>query len=117
MQHLQGARVALDVELVPGRLIERPLPVGADLGVDAERAQERERPARHRGAAEVEVERDLATPAQVKAAGGVEERRQLGEPVAVAVRRDRGELVAEVLRERHARARSRRRLSWTPLVP
>ena len=48
------------------------------------------------------MERDLAAAAQVDAAGGVEERRELGEPAAAARRRDRGELVAQVVRERHA---------------
>jgi hypothetical protein len=35
----------------------------------------------------------------VDAAGDVEEARELGEPVAVGLRRDLRELVAEVLRE------------------
>ena len=48
---------------------------------------------------EIEVERDLAAPAQMHAAGDVEEPGELGEPVAVRIRRDLRELVAQILRE------------------
>ena len=49
---------------------------------------------------EVEVDGDLAAPAEMDAARGVEERRELGEPVAGAAGGDRGELAAELVRER-----------------
>jgi hypothetical protein len=42
---------------------------------------------------------DLAAPTEVHAAGGVEETGELCEPVALAARRDRRELTAEILRE------------------
>ena len=54
------------------------------------------------GAREVEVDGELAVAAQVPRAGGVEERRELREAAAAAARRDRRELVAQVVRERHA---------------
>ena len=87
------------MELVARRLVERGALVRADLRLDVERAQERERAAGDGRAREVEVDGDVAAAAQVRAAGDVEEPGQLGEPVAVASRRDRGELVAEILRE------------------
>ena len=45
-QHRERLRVDRDVQLVPGRLLERALSVGADLRADAEIAEERERAAR-----------------------------------------------------------------------
>ena len=54
---------------------------------------------------------DAAAAAQVRAAGDVEEAGELGEPVALAAGRDRRELVAQVVRERHEpSSASRRRL-------
>jgi hypothetical protein len=41
----------------------------------------------------------LPTPAEMDAPGRVEESRELGEAVALVPRCDRGELVAEILRE------------------
>src|SRR5262249_28616419 len=81
--------------------VERVLRVGADLRVDAELAQQREGAARGMAAAEVEVHRELAPAAQVPDPGGMEERRDLGGAAAAPARRDRRELVAHVLRERH----------------
>jgi len=40
----------------------------------------------------------LPAAAEVHAAGRVEQARELSEPVAIAARRDRGELVPEILR-------------------
>ena len=84
--------------------------VGADLRLDVERAQQRERAPRDGGAREIEMERDLAAAAQVHAAGDVEEPGELGEPVAVRIRRDLRELVAEILREQTPSSSRRRRL-------
>jgi hypothetical protein len=102
VQHLERAPTAHDVQLVAGLSIERPAAVGADLRVDAELAQEAERPTGHRVARDVEVNRDLAAAEEVNGARGVEERGELGEAAALAAGRDRRELVADLIRERHA---------------
>src|SRR5437763_1363948 len=52
--------------------------------------------------AEVEMDGELPAAAQMPDAGRVEERGKLGEPAAAAPRRDRRELVPQILRERHA---------------
>jgi hypothetical protein len=98
VQRRVGVRASLHVQLVARRLVERVLLVGPDLRFDLERAQERERAPRDRGGDEVEVERDLPASAEVHAAGDVEETRELGEPIAVRLRRDLGELVAQIVR-------------------
>ena len=103
-EHLRGRRVDLHVQLVARRPVERAPAIGADLRADAEVAQERERAPRRRRARQIEVHRELAVAAQVPRAGGVEQRRELGEAAAAPDRRDRRELVAQVVRERHARA-------------
>ena len=89
------------MELVARGRRERALPIGADLGLDAEIAEELEGPPRDGGAREIEVERDLPVAAQVQAAGGVRERGKLGERVAAPGRRDARELLADVLRAPH----------------
>src|SRR6478609_1510001 len=58
------------VQLVSRRTVERTPSVGADLGFDVERPEERERAARDGRAREIEVEGDLAAAAQVEPAGG-----------------------------------------------
>ena len=73
--------------------------IRADLRLDLERAQERERATRNRGAREIEMQGDLAAAAQVHAPGDMEEPRELGEPVAVRIRCDLRQLVAQLLRE------------------
>ena len=98
VQHLERVIVTGDVELVARRALERVLPVGADLGRDAEVAEQAERAAGNCGARHVQVDRDLPAAAEVHAAGRVEQARELSEPVAIAARRDRGELVPEILR-------------------
>src|SRR5262245_51420439 len=87
------------MELVARRTPERVLLIGADLRLDVEGPEEREGAAGDGGAREIEVERDLAASEEVDAARDMEEARQLGETVAVGLRRDRGELVAKVLRQ------------------
>ena len=87
------------MQLVARRARERVLLVRADLRLDLERAQERERAPRDRRARQVEMQRDLAAPAQMHAAGDVEEPGELGEAIAVRIRRDLRELVAQLLRE------------------
>jgi hypothetical protein len=47
------------------------------------------------------VDVDAAAASEVRATGDVEEAGDLGEPVALVRRGDRGELLAEVVRERH----------------
>jgi hypothetical protein len=99
VQNLERVLVAADMELVASRPIKSPPLVRADLGRDAEPSQQAEGTANDGGVGDVEVEGDLAATSQVDAARGVEQPRQFGEPVALAARRDRGELAAEVLRE------------------
>ena len=103
-QHAQRPVVARDMELVPRLPPERMSLIGADLGGEAELAQETEGAPGRSGAREVEVERDLAASTEVQAARGMRETRELGEPVALLPRHDPRELVPEVLRQRHLRA-------------
>src|SRR5205823_11368117 len=94
---------SLDVELIARAAIEGPPPVRPDLGVDAERAEQAERPPSDSRARDVEVEGHLPR-THVPPARGVKERRQLGLPVAFALGRDRCQLVANIVRERHVPA-------------
>ena len=64
----EGVLGALDVKLVPGRTVERPRRVGADLGRHAQLGEKREGTAHGRGGGEVEVERDRAPAAEVHGA-------------------------------------------------
>ena len=73
MQHVVRVRRSLDVELVPGRAVERGSLIRPDLRLDLERAQQRECATRDRRADEVEMNRNLAAAAQVHAAGDMEE--------------------------------------------
>ncbi len=112
--------VSGDVQLVSGRRVERAATVGPDLGPDAALAEKRECTPRSRPAPEVEVERPVAGSAQVQAASRVEEGRELGATVALALRRDRRELLADVLRRDQSTtpsSASRRRLTSTPADP
>jgi hypothetical protein len=70
-----------------------------DLGQNTESTQETERSTGDGGVADIEVHGDLAAALEMDAPGRMEEPRELGEPVALAARRDRRELVPEVLRE------------------
>jgi hypothetical protein len=97
-EDLSRGRRPGDVELVARRLREGPLPVRADLGVDAQLSQQPEGSPRNGWAGNVEMKRDLALPAQVEAAGRVRERGELGEPVAAPRRRDSRELLPDLLR-------------------
>ena len=86
------------MELIPRCVVERLQLVRADLRVDVECTQEAERTTRHAGADEIEMDVHGAAPPEVDAAGDVEEPRQLCQAVAVRLRRNRGELVAKVVR-------------------
>src|SRR6058998_926270 len=99
-QHLERPVVAGDMELVPRLPREGVTLVGADLGREAEPAQEAESTPGRSGARKVEVECDLAASAQVQAARRMRETGELREPVALLPRRDTCELVPEVLRQR-----------------
>jgi hypothetical protein len=99
VQHLERPVVPGDVELVARRPVERASTVGPDFRGDPELAEEAEGSAGDGGLGDVEVHRDLAAPTEVDASGRVKEPGELGEPVAVAQRRDRGQLGAEILRE------------------
>ena len=99
MKYLQGPLVAGDMQLVAGRAVERTSLVGADLGRDAEGAEQAERSPRDRRVSEVEMDGNLASSTEVDAAGRVKEARELGQPVALATRGDRRELAAQILRE------------------
>ena len=99
------------------------LTVGADLSVDPQRPEDRERASSDRRLGEIEVERERAAAEEVHRAGGVEERRELGEPIAPADRRERGELGPRVAGERALAqssvpsSASSRRLSAAPSRP
>ena len=99
VQDLERALVSGDVQLVARRTVERTALVRADLGCDSECAQKAECASRDSRVGDVEMDRDRAASPQMDAAGRVEEPGQLGQTIAFAPRRDRGELVAEVLRE------------------
>ncbi len=119
-EHAQRVGIAGEMELEASRSVERPAPIGPNLGADPALAQERERPARRGAAPEVEVQRPVAASAQVEAPGGVEQRRELGSPVALALRRDRRELLADVLRGDQSEtpsSASSRRLTSMPALP
>src|SRR5262249_61533767 len=104
-QGCERTPVAGDVELVSRRASEGTLPVGPDLRLHSQLAQQAECASGNSRGDEVEVERDLAVAQQVHASGGVEERGQLGEAIASTGGSDLSELVPDVLRE-HARARA-----------
>jgi hypothetical protein len=99
MQCLVRVGSPFEVQLVASRAVESMLLIGPDLGLDVEGAQESKRAPRDRGARQVEVQRNLAATAQVHAAGDVKESRELGETIAIRIRRDLGELVAQLVRE------------------
>ena len=99
MEDLDRVLVAANVKLVARRPIERPTLVRPDLGRDAEAAQQAERPPCDGRVRDVDVYGDLAATPEVDAAGRVKEPRELRQPVALAPRRDRRELAAQVLRE------------------
>ncbi len=86
----------VDEQLRPGLPAERVLPVRADLRLDPQPPEDRERPPRDRRLREVEVEAELAPAEEVDGAGRVEERRELGKAVTPALRAERRELGAGV---------------------
>ena len=119
-EHAQRVGIAVDMELKARRRVERPASIGADLGADPALAEKRERPPRRGAAPEVEMERPVAAAAQMEAPGRVEQRRELGSPVALALWRDRRELLADVLRRDQSEtpsSASSRRLTSTPALP
>src|SRR4029077_17377068 len=81
VEDLVRALRALDVELEARRLVERPAPVGANLGGHSQRAQERARAAGDGRARRREIDGDAAPSPEMCAAGDVEEPGELGEPV------------------------------------
>jgi hypothetical protein len=99
VEHLQRAVVSGYVQLVPRAPVKGVTRVRPDLGRDAERAQKAERTASNSRIGDVEVHRDLAAALQVHATRRMEEPRELCQAIALAARRDRRELVPEVLRE------------------
>ncbi len=99
VEDLEGALVPGDVELIARRAAECTAPVRADLGCDSECAQQAERASRDGRVGHVEMDGNLAAAPEVDTAGRVEEPGELGQPIAFAPGRDRGELVAEILRE------------------
>ena len=103
MEHLEGAALTLHVELVPRPALERLTAVAPDLAGNAEVAEECEGPPGNSRAGHVQVHRDLALATEVDRPGGVKERGELRELVALPPRGDCGELVANVLRQRHGR--------------
>ena len=112
---------SLDEQLRPRRARSNAwLPVRPDLGLDPERAEDREGAPRDRRLGEIEVEGERSTPEQVHGARGVEERRELREAVAAALGRDGGELRPRVPGERRRAqssvpsSASRRRLRRSP---
>src|SRR5581483_67703 len=98
---------AFDVKLVASRAVEGGARVGANLGRDGERAEQREGAAGDGRARDVQVDVDAAAAAQVGAPRDVEEPGELREPVALARRGDRGELLAQVVREHRDTPRAR----------
>jgi hypothetical protein len=108
------------VELVARRGVERTAAVRPDLRADATVDQERERPPRGRAAAEIEVQPPVARTAEVQASCSMEERGQLGPTVALALRRDCGQFLADILRGDHSStpsSASNRRFTSTPASP
>jgi hypothetical protein len=99
VEDLEGALVPGDVELIARRAAECTAPVRADLRCDSECAQQAERASRDGRVGHVEMDGNLTAAPEVDAARRVEEPGELGQPIAFAPRRDRGELVAEILRE------------------
>jgi hypothetical protein len=99
VQDLECTLVSGDVQLVPGAPVEGVTCVRSDLGHDIERAQEAERSTSDRGIADVEMHGDLAAALEMHASSGMEEPRELGQAIALAARRDRRELVPEILRK------------------
>ena len=99
MEYLERTIVSGDVQLIPRASIEGVSRVRPNLGHDAEGTQQAERSARDRRIADVEMDGDLTATPQVHAPRRMEEPRELGETIALAARRDRRELVPEILRE------------------
>jgi hypothetical protein len=99
VKDLEFAAGSGDPQLVASGVLECAPSVGADLGADAERAKEPERAARDGGVGHVELDRHFTATSQVDAPGGVEEAGELREPIALAPRRDRRELVSQVVRQ------------------
>jgi hypothetical protein len=91
--------VSGDMELVASPPVEGAPLVRADLRRDPEAAQQCEGASCDRRIGDVQMNRHLPSASEVHAAGRVEETGKLREPVALAPRRDRRELVAEILRE------------------
>jgi hypothetical protein len=112
--------IACNVELVPGRRVERPTPVRPDLRAEAALAQKREAASSRGTAAQVEMQPPVPCRAQMQAAGRVEQRGELGSAIALPLRRDPRELLANVLgRDQRTTpsSASSRRLTPIPASP
>jgi hypothetical protein len=99
VQGLVSVRRPFDVQLVAGRTVEGMLLVRPDLRLDIEGTQECERATCHCRAREIEVQGNLASTPQVHASGNVEQSGELGEAIAIRIRRDLRELIAQIFRE------------------
>ena len=120
VQRLEGASVVLEMELVARPPLEGAPLVRPDLAGDAVGAQEPERAPRDRPARQLEVERDAPATAQVDASRAADERRELGQSAAGLPRRDRRQLLTDVVGEAQSSmpsSASRRRLYSTPSEP
>jgi hypothetical protein len=99
VENLQRMFVAGDVELVARAAFKGATPVGTNLRADSEDSEEAECAPRHRGIGHVQMDGHLTASFEVDASCRMEEPRQLGESIALAARRNRCELVPEVLRQ------------------
>ena len=119
VQHLERARVVVQVDLEARLVLEGPAAVRADLALDVVLVEERHGPPRDRVAPQLQVQPDPAAAAQVDRPGAAHERGQLGEPATGLARIDRRELAANILGEAHGAPSTsrRRRLYSTPSEP
>jgi hypothetical protein len=99
VQHLERAAGPGDLQLVASCALECAPAIGADLRAHAEGAKEPESAARDGRVGDIELDGHLSATSQVDTAGGVEKTGELRKPVAFAARRDRRELVSQVVRQ------------------
>lgn len=119
-KNAKRALVAVDVQLVTRRGVERPPSIRSYLRANPAVAQERERAPGRCTASEIEMQSPVASSAKMQAPGRVEESRQLGTLIALALRGDGGELLANVLGCDHRTtpsSASSRRLTSSPVEP
>ena len=101
VEDAEGVLVTLQVELIARRGVERAASIRSDF-----RAKAASRRSANPRRADTPLPRsrwsDQPPARAAQAPGGVEQRGELGEPVALALRGDRGELLADVLRRDHS---------------